>query len=625
MRAFTRVRLLRGAVLTRRATRGSVRALSGRWAAFVRWFNGVELSENAILLGFAIVIGTMGALGVVAFYRLIDLAYFAFFEWPGTHLSRGNFLAYRPLLTGAGIAAAWWFMERFGRGLPGLNVPDVQLAVARRGGDIPAGPALARTAASAITLGGGGSAGSEGPVAVLGSALASFLGRLFHFDARRVKTLVAAGAAAGISAAFNAPLAGAFFALEEILGGLAVGAFPPVVVSSVVAAVISHGFFGRHPAFPIPMEYGYSLAREVFVFYPLLGLVAGVVSVFFIRVYFRTDEVVRRLPLAPGLVPWLGGALVGAVVFASGGLLVGYGHLAVSLEVFGRLPWAALLLLALGKIVATSITLNAGGSGGVFTPSLYVGAAIGGAFGVVLADLYPELGLHAEAYALVGMGAVVAAATDAPITGILIVFEMTNDYGIVLPLMVATVISYLVARRLEPDSLYSGWLRRRGERIAHGAARDVLAELRVADAYDRNPQVIGEAATVAQLLEHLGGGEQTAFPVVDEELRLTGVITLADLGRIAKDHGDYAPVLLAADLAVPVEAATPDESLLDAIRKMGVRGSDTLPVVDPGTGRLSGLISRAHILAVYERVVAAGPEAGPEGEGARAEDSRAGG
>jgi CIC family chloride channel protein len=255
--------------------------------------------------------------------------------------------------------------------------------------------------------------------------------------------------------------------------------------------------------------------------------------------------------------------------------------------------------------VATAITLNAGGSGGVFTPSLYVGAVSGGAFGVALSQLFPTLGLRPEAYALVGMGAVGAAATDAPITGILIVFEMTNDYAIVLPLMLTTVIAYTIARRLEKDSLYSGWLRRRGEHIEHGAAQDVLAGLRVQDAWETNPQVIGEAATVAQLLGHLDtAGSHTEFPVVDSDLRLTGVITLADLGRIAKEQGDLTALLVAADVVTPSETVGPAESLLEAVRKMGVRGSASLPVVDPQTGKLVGVISRGHILALYERAVA---------------------
>ena len=567
-------------------------------------FTALGLSENAILLGFAVVIGVVGALGVASFYWLIDLAYGVLFVWPAGRIGPDSLPLYRPLLTAMGFAAAWWVMHRLARGHDGSIIPDVQLAVARRGGHIPTKPALARTAASALTLGSGGSAGSEGPVAVLGSAIGSALGRAFRFDASRVKVLVAAGAAAGISAAFNAPLAGAFFALEEILGTLAAGAFPSVVVSSVVAAIVSRAIFGNHPAFPIPEEYGYTLAREVLVFYPLLGILAGLVAVLFIRTYFRAGDVVRRLPIPAWAVPWIAGAVVGLMVLASQGTLVGHGHLAVRLEVFGRLPWFALAFLALGKILSTPITLNAGGSGGVFTPSLYVGAATGGAFGVAIASLFPGLGLHPEAYALVGMSAVVAAATAAPITGILIVFEMTNDYAIMLPLMLTTVIAYVVARKTEQDTLYSGWLRRRGERIEQGADRDVLAGLRVAHAYDRNPQVIGHAATVGRLLEHLGHGEQTEFPVVDEELRCVGVITMADLGRLARDQDKLKGHLVAADVANPTETVTPNDSLLDAIRKMGVRGASSLPVVDPESGRLVGLVSRAHVLALYERAIA---------------------
>ncbi|HEX7051473.1 MAG TPA: chloride channel protein [Longimicrobiales bacterium] len=601
----------------RREARWGAGLVATGWQALVDWFNGLALSENAILIGFAVAVGIVGALGVVAFYKLIDLAYAAFFRWPADYFSWDSFLAYRPALTAAGLALAWWTMRRFGRDHQGLNVPDVQLAVARRGGYIPTRPALVRTAASAITLGSGGSAGSEGPVAVLGSALGSALGRAFRFDPSRVKVLVAAGAAAGISAAFNAPLAGAFFALEEMLGSFAIGAFPPVVVSSVVAAVVSRGFFGNHPAFPIPMEYGYALAREVALFYPLLGIVTGLVAVAFIRIYFRTDSLARSLPVRPAALPWIGGALVGLFVLASHGILVGYGHLAVRLEVFGGMPWFALALLAAGKIFATSLTLNTGGSGGVFTPALYLGAATGGAFGVALAGLFPSLQLHPEAYALVGMGAVVAAATDAPITGILIVFEMTNDYAIVPPLMLATVIAYVVARRIEPDSLYSGWLSRRGERIEHGRDRDVLAGLCVADAYDPDPQVVGQAATVAQLLERLGEGDQTDFPVVDDALRFTGMITVAELGRIAKAYRELTSVLIAADVANPSETVAPRDSLLDVVRKMGVRGAAALPVVDPENGRLLGLISRGHILAVYERAIVGTSAGGPTEKPAR--------
>jgi CIC family chloride channel protein len=303
-------------------------------------------------------------------------------------------------------------------------------------------------------------------------------------------------------------------------------------------------------------------------------------------------------------VPWIGGALVGLLVVASNGLLVGYGHLAVRLEVFGRMPWYALAALALGSILATSITLNTGGSGGLFTPSLYVGAATGGAFGVALAHLMPNATIRPEAYAIVGMGALVAASTHAPITGILLVFEMTNDYALVLPLMLATVISFLVARRLEPDSLYSGWLRRRGERIEQGTDETALLQLRVRDAFDERALVLSERENVSQLLEHLGRDDQMIFPVVDDEGRLGGIIDLADLGRVAKDYGNLASLVLAIDLAHPSETVLPNESLLDATRRMGVRGVSALPVLDAPGGKVIGLVSRHHILAAYERSVA---------------------
>ena len=298
------------------------RAAGRGWIWLVERFNALGLSEQGILFGFAAV---LGALGVVGFYAAIDLAYEWLYRLPGEFLSRADFLAYRPMLTASGLWIAWWIMRRLGRGHEGLNVPDVQLAVARRHGDIPTRPAVARTLASAVTLGAGGSAGSEGPVAVLGAAIGSFVGKAFRFHPSRVTVLVGAGTAAGISAAFNAPLAGAFFALEEILGSFAVVSFSPVVVASVIASVVVRAFYGNHPAFPVPMEYGFALQRELLVFYPLLGIVVGLVAVLFVRTYFATGSLVRRVPLPGWMLPLVGGLAVGGLVFLSRGQLVGFG------------------------------------------------------------------------------------------------------------------------------------------------------------------------------------------------------------------------------------------------------------------------------------------------------------
>ncbi len=574
---------------------------------FTQWFNGLALSENTVLLSFAVAIGLLSALGVATFYKSIDVAFRLFYRWPSTFIGHFGFLAYRPVVTAIGLASAWWVMRRIGRGHDGMNVPDVQLAVVRRGGYVPTRPALARTLASALTIGSGGSAGTEGPVVVFAAWIGSWLGRAFRFAPSRVVVLVGCATGAAISAAFNAPLAGAFFALEEIVGSLSGPSFAPVVVASVVAAVVSRGIFGNHPAFPMPQQFGYTHAVEVLVFFPLLGIVCGLVAALYVRAYFQAGDLERRLRLPRAVLPWLGGALVGVLVFLSGGILVGYGHLSISVDVFGRMAWYALLALALGKIVATSITLQFGGSGGVFTPSLYIGAATGGAVGVALAELFPAMGLHAATYGVVGMGAMVAGATDAPITGILLVFEMTNDYAIVLPLMLTVVICHVVARRLDHDSLYTGWLRRRGEVIEAGADRDVLAGLHVVDAYDQAPCVVQEHATIDEMLAQLANTNQLYFPVVDADNRLVGVVTAADIGNAAANAGERI-LLLATDIVRPTETVSPSDSLFVAIRKMGVRGAGSLPVVERKSGRLLGMLSRSHVLSLYERHATEAPD-----------------
>lgn len=435
------------------------------WLRALRRLRRPGPGDDAFTLTLAVAIGILGAGGVIVFYKLIEWAYRGLVEWPLQYLPAAGSWAYRPVLTGVGLSVAYWVMKRLGDGYDGLNVPDVALAVATRQGDLPGGPAVAKTAASAITIGSGGSAGSEGPVAVLGAAIASRLGSIFYLRPSKRRLLVGAGAAAGISAAFNAPLTGAFFALEEVLKSFATGAFAPVVVSSVVAAVVSRAVFGNHPAFPISTEYGFTFYREIFLFFPLLGILAGLVSALFVRLEDRIAAARWRRAAPSMLLPVLGGVAVGIIAAMSGGLLTTRGHVEIHLDVFRQLSWLALAALAIGKIVATAITLNSGGSGGVFTPSLFVGAALGASVGVGLERLFPGLPLASEAYTIVGMGAVVAAATGAPITGILLVFEITNDFAIVLPLMMSTVIAVLVARMVHRDNLYTSWLRRTGRPI----------------------------------------------------------------------------------------------------------------------------------------------------------------
>ncbi len=581
------------------------RLAASRWDRLLAKLDQLGVDETALLFGFAVVVGLASALGVAAFYRAIDALHTVLYAWPITAAPNIPMAIVRPIITAGAIAIASVTWRHFGRGDDGLTVPDVQLAVVRRGANIPVRLAWWRTLSSAITLGGGGSAGSEGPVAVLGAAVGSLVGRIFSFAAERKRVLVGAGTAAGIAAAFNAPLAGAFFALEEILGSFQSTTFSPVVVASVAGAVLSRAIFGNHPAFPIPREYGFTAVSEVVVFFPLLGVLCGAMSALFVRVHFGTGQLFAKLRARGkgwrAVAPWLAGALVGAAVVASGDILVGTGHTAIPLVMFGRMAWWTLLLLAVGKIVVTAVTLQGGGSGGLFTPSLFVGAATGGALGVAVRALVPSLPIAPEAYALVGMGAVVASATGAPITAILLVFEMTGDYAIVPALMIAVGVSHIVSHRLEKDNLYSGWLRRRGEHLQQGADRDALAGIVVGDAMERDVVLVREDEVVRDLLDHLTHRHQEIFPVVNNQGQLLGVLTKGDLAQAARSGPLLDDLLLAVDLISASETIEVRDTLFEAIRRMGIRGVGALPVTERGTGVVVGIIQRGGILDAYER------------------------
>ncbi|HEX5438392.1 MAG TPA: chloride channel protein [Gemmatimonadaceae bacterium] len=585
---------------TARRSAAVIAHLSEPWAKILRWIEARDWDEGAVLMVFGAVIGVVGGLGVVVFYHLIDLAYFVFITWLGAKLGVVQHAFYRPLLTAGGLWAAWALVRRF-RIPPGQNVADVQLAVAKRGGRVPWRPVLIRTISAAITLGSGGSAGSEGPTAVLGSTVGSELGRAFRFRPRRVKILVGCGAAAGIAAAFNAPFAGAFFALEEVLGAFSVGAFSPVVIASVVGALTVRPFLGNHPAFHIP-PYGAVRPLAMVLLYPILGILCGLWSAFYTRMFFAADDYALRLPGPTWLRPVLGGLAVGLAVLSSGGLLIGDGHLAIPTAIFGGIAWFLLLGIALAKTFATSVTLSFGGSGGVFTPTLFIGAALGGGLGRLAVILLPHFGLHAEAWGLVGMAGLVAGATRAPLTAIFMVFEMTNDYGLVIPIMIVAVLAYATARRFAPYGLYDGWLERRGEHLAHGADRALMERIEVRDALNPNAISVLPDASLEEVLAAAAQTRQTTLPVLDEDHLLAGVITYDDLRHAMLDRGDLASILVAADLAAPTEVVTPRDSLRDALRKMNSRAIDAIPVVErEAQPKLVGVLSRADVLAAYER------------------------
>lgn len=417
---------------------------------------------DAFFLALAAVVGLLGALGVQLFFNLIDVANDFLVVRPMSALFPVGQWVVVPLLTGGALALAAWIMRRFGDGYDGLNVPDVSHAIRRTNGVLSGRQAVAKSVASAVTIGGGGSAGSEGPVAVLGAALGSLFARQLALRPSRVRVLVGAGSAAGISATFGAPLAGAFFALEEILRSSSTTAFAPVVVASVVSYASSLLLFGADAPFPQGLEYGYQFYREIFLFFPLLGVVTGLLAAFFVVLEDRVARARWRKKATWWALPWIGGIAVGLLIVAGRGFLTSRGHFTIDFDAIARLPWELLVLMAVGKILATVLTLNSGGSGGVFAPSLVAGAMIGMATGLLLGELLPSRPLTPGTYALAGMGSLVAAATGAPITAILLVFEISEDHAIIIPLMLSVVISVTVRRIFTRETLYSAWLLRTG-------------------------------------------------------------------------------------------------------------------------------------------------------------------
>ncbi|HVX39926.1 MAG TPA: chloride channel protein [Gemmatimonadaceae bacterium] len=569
---------------------------------FQEWLAKRDWDEGATLMVFGALIGFVSGLAVVGFYGLIDLSNLAFIRFPESKLPRVGAAFYLPLLTAFGLWAAWFVVHR-SRIPEGQNVPDVQLAVAKRDGVIRSRPVVLRTIASALTLGSGGSAGSEGPVAVLGAWLGSSSARRLRFQARHTKILVGCGAAAGIAAAFNAPFAGAFFALEEVLGSFSVGAFSPVVIASVVGALTVRPFFGGHPIFTSRIT---ASTRPVeILMYPILGLACGFVSALYSRWYLKAVDLGKRTPGPRWLSPVIGGISVGLIVLMSRGLLAGNGHLAIPEPIFGGMAWYALLAITLGKIIATVITLGFGGSGGVFTPTLFIGAALGGGLGVLGHELTPTL-VRAHAWAFVGMGGMVAGATRAPLTAIFIGFEMTDDYTYVVPLMIVGVIAYVTSRWFSRHGLYDGWLASRGEHLSHGVDQSIMDHTHVADAIDRDVKPVPANASIEDLIAAAASTDQDVLPVTDEDGTLVGLVSHHALRDAIIVRDELGQVVLAADLAEPIDAVSPHDSLRRALTVMNARGVDALPIVEMnGTGpQFVGLLSRRDVLLVYERTLA---------------------
>lgn len=489
-----------------------------------------------------------------------------------------------------------WAVEARGHG-----VPEVMEAVARRGGVIRARVAFAKAFASAITIGTGGSTGREGPVIQIGSAVGSTVGQALGLTPDRVRTLVGCGAAGGIAATFNAPIAGAFFALEVILGNFSIPTFAPIVLASVTATAVSRLYLGDAPAFLIP-EYTLVHYAEV-PLYALLGVLMGMVAVVFTWTLYKSEDLFEQSPIPPLARTAVGGLGVGVLLLLAPEVY-GTGFEAMSGLLQHTRAWHVLLALFLLKLAATCTTLGSGASGGIFSPSLFLGVVAGGLFGRFVHAFLPGVTASPEAYAMIGMGAVVAGTTHAPVTAILMLLEITDGYHIILPVMIACTLSTLTARYLHPLSMYTAKLARRGVSLAVGREESVMRSFRVADVMQTPAPTLADGTTFQQVVGRILGSTEPRYYTLDADDRLTGMISVHDVKTLLNER-PLDGLIVARDVARPVPAvAHADEPLETCLRKFRETRLDGLPVTPDRTStNVVGSVTQADLLALYDREV----------------------
>ncbi len=558
-------------------------------------------SENTILLLTAILVGILTGYGAVGFIWLLNQAHWLFFDVILTWLRTpfGKFaIVFIPVL---GSLISGPLISFFAKEAKGHGVPEVMQAIALNGGRIRPAVVVIKAAASAACIGSGGSAGREGPIVQIGSALGSVLGQLFRLSEARIRNLVACGAAAGIAAVFNAPIAGSIFALEIILGEFTTSYFGSVVISAVTASIVSRQYLGDTPAFVVP---SYSMVSPwETLLYLLLGILAPLVAWAFVTSLYWFEDKFDAWRFPDALKPAVGAVLLGVLaIFVPNSLGAGLEFIGEALA--GNVPITLMLLLIFGKLFATDFTLGSGNSGGVFAPSLFMGAMLGGAFGMVVHQIFPAITASPGAYALVGMAAVFAAATHASITGIIIVFEMSGDYRLILPLMLATVVSTLISMAMRKETIYTLKLVRRGIQLQSGRDVDVMQGITVAEAMRDEaytiPYNLDLTETVAQLNEY----HRRGLPVVDENGDLYGIITISDIKR-AIEQGVPSNTPIKEIAVTNVLVAYPDETMAEVMRRLSVRAVGRLPVVSrENPKKVIGLIRREDFIRAYNLALA---------------------
>ena len=556
------------------------------------------IPAEILLVTLAVGVGTSTGLGAVLFIKLLAQIN----SWSlALQTTLGSTVG---LLVGMAIAGliVGFMVERWAVEAKGHGVPEVMEAVAVRGGRIRPRVAAIKVLASSITIGAGGSAGREGPIVQVGSTIGSSVAQWLRLPGEHVQTLVACGAAAGIAATFNAPIAGSIFALEVILGRFTIRHFGLVVLGSVSGSVVSRIFLSDQPAFTVP-AYPLNNLAELAVYF-VLAVLSAMLAVVIIRLLYAAEGIFDEWRISLALKAALGMVTTGLLAL----LLPGREILGPGLHLIGEtisnefdLPLGLMVALLGLKLLATIATLGTGNSGGVFAPSLFMGATLGGIVGTIGQMLWPGVVIHPGAYAIVGMAATFSGAARAPITAVLIVFEMSGDYKLILPLMMATVVSTLIAEKLFEESIYTLKLKLKGIQLQNGRDEDILGGLLVREVMNEQFETVPDTITLSELSHRFSDSHHHGFPILDKMERLVGIVTLSDMEEAIADN--WLPETAVTAVCTPrrnLIIAYPDQTIGEALRQMGGIGLGRIPVVSrEEPDKLVGIIRRGDIVNAY--------------------------
>ncbi len=563
--------------------------------------------ENTRMILVAACIGLMAGVAIIVFRESVDFVHEQLFvrgyEW--LRIGEGGWRAFLlPLIPMFGMVLLIPLSLAFPGKVNGYGFTNFLRRVNLENGVIHIRNIFIKLVSTAITIGSGNSAGVEGPIAVIGGALGSQIGQRSRVSGKRMKVYIAAGCAGGIAGIFNAPLAGMFFAAEIVLlGTYEISSFSALVISSAFATVVSRAWYGEVPAFPIPHYHMVNPFVEM-PLYALMALLIGLLAVLHIRFFYFVRDKFEILPLHAQLKPILGALLVGSIgiVYPQ---VMGDGYTYIERALAGHtLIWVMLALVFL-KSIATAITLGSGGAGGIFAPALFIGAVCGGAYGGIVHYLLPEYTASAGAYATIGIGAFLAASTHAPMTAIFLLFEMTGNYLIIIPVMLVSILSTVVATKFYPDSIDTVDFSREGIDIHEGREVAIMKSIRVGKAITEDVDFISETANINYLLQLFRDAKNSFyFPVINYKGLMVGVVSMQDVKTILLDEEQRVCFLVGAICTRNVIMLTPDDNLYDAMQLFDIKGIDEIPVVETlEEPWVLGMLKRSDVMAAYNHEI----------------------